>query len=114
MNLIESSCTKDRIRRMGNDWRIAEVDYEKIRNIHWDRLSGGVNVPAPQYFIHGYIWRDDYEGELAHSCQHGKGPHYIKICITKTDNEPTVFSKVQNEVGPKPRYVKRSNAGDSI
>ena len=32
---------------MWNDWRVAEVDYEKIRNIHWDRLSGGVNVPAP-------------------------------------------------------------------
>jgi hypothetical protein len=34
-------------------------------------------------------------GVLAHSCQHGKGPHHIKICITKTDNEPIVFAKIE-------------------
>ena len=62
---------------MWNDWRIVEVDYEKIRNIHWDQLSKGVNAPAPQYFIHAYVWCDDYEGELAHSCQHGKASHFI-------------------------------------
>ena len=49
----------------------------------------------------------------AHSCQHGKGPDYIKICIAKTDNEPTVFAKIEKEAGSKPRYVKRSNAGDT-
>lgn len=31
---------------------------------------------------------------------------HIKICIKKTDNEPTVFAKIENEAGPKPRYVK--------
>ena len=46
-----------------------------------------MSAPAPQFFIHAYIWCDDYEGELAHSCQHGKHQHHIKICITKTDNE---------------------------
>jgi hypothetical protein len=97
---------KVKIRRQWNDWRIAEIDCEKIRNVHWDRFSGGVNVPAPQYFIHAYIWCDDYEGELAHSCQHGKGPHHIKICITKTDNEPTLFAKIEKQAGPKLRYVK--------
>jgi hypothetical protein len=106
INLIQSGCAKVRVRRMWNDWRVAEVDYEKIRNIHWDRFSGGVSIPAPQYFIHGYIWCDDYEGELAHSCRHGKGPHHIKICITKTDNEPTVFAKIEKQAGPKLRYVK--------
>jgi hypothetical protein len=64
INLIQSGCTKVRVRRMWNDWRVAEVEYEKIRNIHWDRFSWGVNVPAPQYFIHGYIWCDDYEGSF--------------------------------------------------
>src|SRR5256885_16255855 len=96
INLIESSCTKVKVQRMWNDWRVAEIDYERIRNIQWDRLSGGINVPAPQYFIHAYIWCDDYEGELAHSCQHGKGQHNIKICITKTINEPSVLAKIEN------------------
>jgi len=59
--------------------------------------------PAPQYFIHAYVWCDDYEGQLAHSCQHGKGLHHIKICITKTDNEPIVYAKIEKQAGPKPR-----------
>jgi hypothetical protein len=33
---------KVKIRRQWNDLRIAEVDYEKIRNMHWDRLLWGV------------------------------------------------------------------------
>jgi hypothetical protein len=47
---------KVKIRRQWNDWCIAKVDCEKIRNIHWDRSSGGVNAPAPQYFIYTYVW----------------------------------------------------------
>jgi hypothetical protein len=64
----------------------------------------GVNAPAPQYFVHTYVWCDDYEGELAHSCQHGKGPHHIKICITKTDNEPTVFTEIAKKAKSKPEW----------
>ena len=97
---------KVKIRRQWNDWRIAEIDFENLSNIAWDRYSGGVNVPAPQYFIHAYVSCDDYEGELAHSCQHGKGPHNIKICITKTDNEPMAFAKIAKIAGPKPKYFK--------
>jgi hypothetical protein len=63
---------KVKIRRHWNDWRIAKVDFTMLSNIGWDRYSGGVNVLAPQYFIDAYIWCDEYEGELAHSCQYGK------------------------------------------
>jgi hypothetical protein len=105
---------KVKIRRHWNDWRIPEVDFTMLSNIGWNRYSGEVNVLAPQYFIHAYIWCDEYEGELAHSCQHGKGQYSIKICITKTDNEPSVLAKIENEAGTKPMYVKQSSVGDSI
>jgi hypothetical protein len=105
---------KVKIRRHWNDWRIAEVDFTMLSNIAWDRYSGGVNVPAPKYFIHAYIWCDEYKGELAHSCQYGKGQHNIKICITKNDYQPSVLAKIKNEAGTKPRYVKQSSVGDSI
>jgi hypothetical protein len=62
-----------KIRRQWNDYRIAKVEYSKLSNLHWDRESGGVQAPAPQYFIHGYVFCDQYEGDLALSCAHQKG-----------------------------------------
>jgi hypothetical protein len=47
-----------------DDWKVAEVDCKKIRNIHWDRFSGGVTAPTPQYFIHANIWFDQVMREL--------------------------------------------------
>lgn len=75
--------------------------------MHWDNLSGGVRAPAPQYFIHAFVKCNDYEGELAHSCAYGPGPHSIKICITKTDNELEVFAKLNSVVGEKPLYLSK-------
>jgi hypothetical protein len=84
------------IRRTWNDaGRTAKISLSKIEDLHWDRRSGGVRSFAPRAFIHGYVWCDEYEGTLAHSMVHGKCPHRIKICITKTDNEPSVFQTVK-------------------
>jgi hypothetical protein len=80
-------------------------DFSKLSNLHWDNQSGGVRAPSPQYFIHGYVRCNEYEGDLAHSCAHGEGPHSIKVCITKTDNDPDVFSKLKSIVGQKPQYI---------
>jgi len=104
--ILEEKGLKVKIRRQWNDWRIAEIDFSKLRNIRWDRFSGGVDAPCPQYFIHAYVWCDEYQGEIAHSCQHGVGPHSIKVCVTKVDNDPVIFSKLIEVAGPKPRYFK--------
>jgi hypothetical protein len=86
---------KVNIRRQWNDWRIAEVDSSDLTNLHWDKISGGVHAPAPRPFIHGFVMCDSYKGELAHSCVHGKGPHLIKVCITKKGNDAKVFSAIR-------------------
>jgi hypothetical protein len=91
-----------RIRRQWNDWQIGEIDFDKLANLHWDILSGGVQAPAPQYFIHGCCWCTDIVGEIAHSCVHGDAPHWIKVCVVKKDNEPEVFKRLLEIVGPKP------------
>ena len=93
------------IRRQWNDWRIAIVDSSKLSGLHWDNWSGGVRAPSPQYFIHGFVWCNDYEGDLAHSCSHGDGPHSIKVCIIKKDNNREVFAKLKSMAGEKPRYI---------
>ena len=97
--------TRVKIRRGWNDWRIAEADLSDLCNLHWDRYSGGVKAPCPQYFIHAYINCDRYDGDLAHSCRHGRAPHVIKVCITKTDN-PYIFPLLNKIAGPKPIYHK--------
>jgi hypothetical protein len=91
-----------RIRRQWNDWRIATVPFDRLSGLHWDNVSGGVQAPAPQFFIHGYVRCDDVDGEIAHSCVHGEGPHRIKVCVVKKDNDPQTWAQLIEIVGPKP------------
>lgn len=91
------------IRRQWNDWRIGKVSLDALGDLHWDEFSGGVRQRAPQFFIHGYTWCNHIEGDIAHSCAHGEGPHWIKVCVVKKDNEPSTFARLLEIVGPKPR-----------
>ncbi len=100
---------KDRcvtVRRQWNDYRTAEVMFDSIEDLHWDTISGGVNAPAPQPFIHGYVYCDQVDGEIAHSCEHGEGPHRIKVCIVKKDNDIKTWQLLLDIVGPKPKWLK--------
>ena len=90
------------IRRQFSDHLIGKVFYESLRNIHWSSTSGGVYNIAPQPFIHAYVWCDQVEGEIAHSCQHGPPPHSIKIVILKKDNRPEILEKLLSVAGPRP------------
>ncbi|MBM4248784.1 MAG: hypothetical protein FJ149_05005 [Euryarchaeota archaeon] len=85
---------KVKIRRQWNDWRVASVDIGKITSLHWDVISGGIGGKAIRPFIMGYVWCDDVEGELAHSCMHGSGPHHIKVTVVKKDNDRVVWDAV--------------------
>lgn len=83
------------VRRQWNDWRHAEYRLADVEGPHWDDMSGGVNASAPRAFLHCYVWCNAMlQGELAHSCSHGKGPHRIKVCVTKGDNDKAVFAEL--------------------
>jgi hypothetical protein len=101
------------IRRQWNNWQIAEIPFEKIGELHWSDVSGGVNATAPQKFVHGYVYCHEIVGDIAHSCAHGEGPHRIKVVVLKRDNEDQ-WSEVLKLAGPKPprkRAVHRLNFG---
>jgi hypothetical protein len=83
--------SKIRIRRQWNDYRVGEVPEGALSHAQWDTISGGVQAPAPQPFIHGYVWCTQVEGDIAHTCAHGPAPHWIKVCVVKKDNDPDVF-----------------------
>jgi len=101
------------VRRQWNHYRIAEADLAGLTNLHWETISGGVRTSAPQPFIHGYVYCDELAGEIAHSCQHGSGPHAIKVAVVKKDNTPQVWAEVLERAGPRPsqrRYNPRDDA----
>ena len=84
------------VRRQWNDWRHARYTLDQIEGLHMDDLSGGLNARSPRPFLHGYVWCDGMiEGELAHSCSHGQGPHRIKVCVVKKDNSKTIYEKLR-------------------
>jgi len=88
------------VRRQWNDWRTATYRLQDFESPHWDNTSGGVGAPAPRLFIHGYVWCDGaIDGEVAHSCSHGEGPHRIKVCVVKKDNTRAVIRELEKRVG---------------
>lgn len=95
------------VRRQWNDWRRATIEYSRFESPHWSNESGGVRARAPRYYVHGYVWCNSIiEGELAHSCSHGEGPHRIKVCIVKGDNNPSVWHELAKQAGPNPNSRK--------
>ena len=92
------------VRRHWNDWRTLNVRRSDLSDLHWSSLSGGVNKPSARPFIHGYISCDVILGNsnFPHSCQHGTGPHRIKVCIVKKDNTKAVMDMLVTELGPRP------------
>ena len=63
--------------------------YAEDHNRGWLPHDYGRTGASLQY---GYIWCDDLvEGEVAHSCAHGPGPHRIKVVVVKKDNDPKLI-----------------------
>ena len=91
------------IRRQWNSWQQATVPLSKLEGVHWSQASGGVQARAPQPFIHAYVWCDDIEGDIDHSCIHGTAPHRIKVCIVKSANSKEAFETLVRIAGPKPK-----------
>ena len=72
------------VQRQWKDFRVVEVNIEDLKGLHW--TQGGVRVPVPKTFLHGYdVHR--VHGPMAHSCEDGRGPHEIKVVVFKKDND---------------------------
>jgi len=101
------------IRRHWNDWKIGSVALERLYDLHWGQISGGVQRVAPRPYIYGYVTCTEIEGDIAHSGVHGPCPHRIKVCVLQRDNDKETWDKVIEIVGPEPffeRYKADSHA----
>lgn len=90
-----------KVRRQWNDYRIGEVDIDKLEGWHWNFLSGGVRSRSPRPFVCAYVSCMDVEGDIAHSGVHGDCPHSIKVVLVKADNRKN-WSMIEEKVGSKP------------
>ena len=79
----------------------AQYRFSQIQGLHWDCVTGGVNIPLPWTVVMGYVWCNGMEsGELSHSCAHGPPPHRIKVCLFKTHNKKN-WNAILESVGPR-------------
>ncbi len=93
------------VRRTWKDFRAGSFPEDSIYGLRWDCVSGGVQEASPQFFLYGYVSCDDMtDGEIAHSCMHGMGPHIIKVCVLKKDN-PDIYDELIDGLGPKPKFM---------
>lgn len=90
------------IKRQWGDHRIAIVDFDDLEGLQWGRIAGGTNRMMPKPLIQAYVRCDLIKGEIAHSCLHGEGPHTIKVCIVKGDNNSTIQKKLTECLGRQP------------
>jgi len=76
------------VRRHPNDWQEATYKLSDVSGLHWDDISGGVGRRTSHITLFGYVSCDGaIDGEVAHSCRHGSGPHRIKVCLPKGVNK---------------------------
>ena len=81
-----------RVRRQWNDARVATYRIADISGLHMSDISGGLGVRANRPYLCGYVACDAaLAGTLPHSCEHGRGPHRIKVCAIKKDNSARVY-----------------------
>jgi hypothetical protein len=92
------------VRRQWNDEKTATVPFDQFHNPYWDDISGEMMQRAPRPFIHGYVWCTDVQDQLAHLHAHEDGPHWIKVCAVKKDNNRETYKRLLEIVGPRPKW----------
>jgi hypothetical protein len=83
------------VRRHWNDFRNGRVLLTSMRHFHFREISGGVRARSPRSMLYARIWCDRLvEGEIAHSCGHGPGPHEVLVCIVQRDNSKALYKRL--------------------
>ena len=103
-----------RICRQIDSYVCAEYPAERIQNVKWDNISGGVNKKQAGYSLYGYIPYKEAAKLIDCSGQHDFGYNDAKVCIRAIDNKDPSYKKGYNYLmkcaGTKP-YSNYNAAG---
>ena len=97
------------VRRQPNDWRTASYRVDDVDGIRFSAITGGTQTLLSHDALCGYVYCDAMvEDELAHSCEHGEGPHRIKVVIPKSHNDPRLWAKLAGQEYREPKPLDMS------
>jgi hypothetical protein len=86
-----------KVRRDHNAMKVATYWLDDLDGWRWSDVSGGRKTKAPEKFLYAYAWCNDLlDGSINHTCEHGNGPHSIKVCVTRSDN-PELWTEIGKE-----------------
>lgn len=95
------------ISRTPYDDESGEISIEKIWDVKWDSISGGVNRKQTGYSLYGYIDYALAAEKVKCSGKHNFGKNSAKICISKSKNRSAEYregySVLCKEAGEKPK-----------
>ena len=85
------------VSRQWNDWRRIAVPVWALSGFHINQWSGGVGAQAPYAGVYAYMSCADIPAgeEFAHSCQHGVGPHRIRVYVSRKYNPPGLYRRLR-------------------
>jgi hypothetical protein len=102
------------VTRGWGDPRTIPVVTTRLRNVHNATDEGGARRRLRRTMLAGYIDCDLIPAGVpfGHSCQHGAGPHSIKVLIRCRDNAPAAIRRLRElAAGAKLRRNYRAGAG---
>ena len=98
------------MRRNPTDGLTATYRVEDVEDIHFGRITSGVNVYLSRDTLFFYVMCDGMvEGQLSHSCMHGDPPHGIKVVIPKVCNDPELWARLAGREYVKPKPLDMSH-----
>ena len=91
------------VRRDWNDRGVGRVRWSDLHGPRWHMVSGGAQIVNPLPLLHAYVWYDKVRVTIGHSCAHGLGPHNIKVCMLREDNNRRIWRRLLELAGPDRR-----------
>ena len=101
------------IGRQPTDYNQSAISIEKIADVHWDYVSGGVIAKSGYYCLYGYIDYSLAKSLVSYSGRHDFGNNVARICIPKSVNSAPPYLEGYLELlaqeGTKPESIISKN-----
>jgi hypothetical protein len=90
------------VTRGWGDWRQIEVPVNALSDFRFTEFAGGTQQRLPRPTLAAYMSCEAIpEGaDFGHSCEHGSGPHSIKVLIFSSHNRRKLYEQLRQRVKP--------------
>lgn len=89
------------IARQPADWQTMKVSLNDLEGIHWDNITGGIQIRTTHECIMAYTRSEEIIKNVACSGMHDYSVNGIKVCIIKKYTKPEVYKELMRIAGHK-------------